>query len=64
MARPKKPARERLQVVLSREQARRLRVFAKEHDRDISQVMRSAVEVYLDKAQEIAAPVVELSRIS
>lgn len=47
MPRPKKPPRVRLQIVVERDQARRLRAFCKERDFDISYVVRRAIETEL-----------------
>jgi hypothetical protein len=53
MPRPKKSPRVRVQIVFECEQARRLRVFAKANDRELSQIVRAATEVYLDRAEQI-----------
>lgn len=47
MPRPKKSPRVRLQIVVERDQAKRLRHFCKERDLDISHVVRRAIEVEL-----------------
>ena len=51
MPRPKKSPRVRLQVVLERDQAARLRKFAKANDSDISQIVRWAVKLHLDRCE-------------
>jgi len=48
MPRPKKSPRVRVQIVFEAPQAKRLRAYAKHHDRDISQVIRFALDAYLD----------------
>lgn len=49
MARPKKSPRERLQISIKKETAKRLRKFAKKLDRDISEVVDAAVTHIMDK---------------
>lgn len=51
MARPKKPPRVRMQIVFERDAAKRLRTFAKVNDTDISQVVRWAVKLHLDRCE-------------
>lgn len=47
MPRPKKSPRVRLQIIVERDQAKKLRAFCKERDLDISHVVRRAIEVEL-----------------
>jgi predicted transcriptional regulator len=48
MPRPKKSPRVRVQIVFENAQAKALRAYAKKTDRDISQVIRHALDAYLD----------------
>ena len=51
MPRPKKSPRVRVQIVFEREQAKRLRSYAKANDREISQIVRYAVEQHLVRCE-------------
>lgn len=55
MPRPKKSPRERLQISIKKETAKRLRAFAKRLDRDVSEVVDAAVTHVMDRYKELPA---------